>query len=360
MTDVQEKDHHADDTDANPIIRIANLNIRDGRNTGLEAVLRASQQMKIDVIVLTETKFQNDHHTRSAFGYNIFATMTSHLNQGGIALAHRHCTRWQVESEMRHGPNVISFLITTGQRRFFVIAYIPPTDTMTLQHIHLACGRFADEPMILMGDLNVDLYGTSPDDRATEIIALIASIGLEDMSSHFLQRTGYHHGETWHMLRNGQLISSRCDYILATDRKYFKYAGLREPRYNTDHLMVMGEIMPATRRENFAYLRGRRRFPLKRNKNTTTMSTAYVMFSEFRSLIDTRDEQPTWKSREPWISENTWRLIDQRASRGGNQTMIQTEKRFLINVSGDPCERTERIVPLSQVNGSNHTSTMVD
>jgi exonuclease III len=159
MTDVQEKDPHADDTDANPIIRIATLNIRDGRNAGLEAALRASKQMRIDVIVLTETKFQNDHRTRSAFGYNVFATMTSHLNQGGIALAHRHCTRWQVESEMRHGPNVISFLITTGQHRFFVVgAYIPPsTDTMTLQHIQMACGRFADEPMILMGDLNVDL-----------------------------------------------------------------------------------------------------------------------------------------------------------------------------------------------------------
>jgi hypothetical protein len=183
--------------------------------------------------------------------------------------------------------------------------------------------------MILMGDLNVDLYGTSPDDRATEIIALVASLGLEDMSSHFLQRKGYCHGDTWHMLRNGQLISSRCDYILATDRKYFKYAGLREPRYNTDHLMVMGEIITATRRENFAYLRGHKRFPLKRNKNTTTMSIADVMFSEFRSLIDTRDDQPAWKSREPWISENTWRLIDQRASRGGNQTMTQAEKRSL-------------------------------
>jgi hypothetical protein len=98
------------DTNSDRItIRIGTLNIRDARNSNLEAALRASEQMKVDVTVLTETRLHNDCYTRSAFGYTVFAMTTTYLNQGGVALVHRSSNRWQVESEMRHGPNVISF-----------------------------------------------------------------------------------------------------------------------------------------------------------------------------------------------------------------------------------------------------------
>jgi hypothetical protein len=84
--------------------------------------------------------------------------------------------------------------------------------------------------------------------------------------------------------------------------------------------------MSATHRENFAYLNGCKRFPLKRNTNKTTMSKADMMLNEFRSLLDTRDDRPAWKSREPWISDRTWKLIDQCASQHGNQTITPGEK----------------------------------
>jgi hypothetical protein len=144
---------------------------------------------------------------------------------------------------MQHGSNVIRFLITTGQCGFFVIgAYIPPADVTTFAHIQTICGQFTDMPMILMGDLNVDLYGNPPDNHAIEIFAFISSLGLEDMASHFLQKAGYHHGDTWQLFCDGQLISSCCDYILATDRMYFRYVGHWEPCYNSDHLMVEEEL----------------------------------------------------------------------------------------------------------------------
>jgi hypothetical protein len=64
--------------------------------------------------------------------------------------------------------------------------------------------------------------------------------------------------------------------------------------------------------------------------NTTTMSEANTMFTEFRSLVlDTYDDRPAWKSREPWISDRTWKLIDQRALQRGNQTITPGEKRAL-------------------------------
>lgn len=37
---------------------------------------------------------------------------------------------------------------------------------------------------IIMGDLNADLMDPNPDSRTVEIMALMASMGLEDMSSH--------------------------------------------------------------------------------------------------------------------------------------------------------------------------------
>lgn len=121
-------------------IQIAAFNIRYARNSNLEAALCAAERMNIDIAVFTETCLHNDRYTRSAFGYSVVAMTTSILNQGGFALVHRSSNQWQVESEMRHGPNVISFLLTSGQCRFFLKGvYIPPADTTTLTQIQEAC-----------------------------------------------------------------------------------------------------------------------------------------------------------------------------------------------------------------------------
>jgi hypothetical protein len=81
----------------------------------------------------------------------------------------------------------------------------------------LARDRFADMPVFLMGDLNMDINDIMPDTRTIEIITLTTSMGLEDMASHFRQQSGYRHDDTWHMIWDGQLISSKCDYIMAPD-----------------------------------------------------------------------------------------------------------------------------------------------
>jgi hypothetical protein len=83
--DTRRQSDNAIDNDCT-IINIATYNIRDGRNSNLEAALRACEKMRIDVCVLTETKLSTDRYTRSAYGYTVFATTTTHVNQGGIAL----------------------------------------------------------------------------------------------------------------------------------------------------------------------------------------------------------------------------------------------------------------------------------
>lgn len=39
-------------------IKIGTLNIRDGRQQGLEEALKCMEEMKVDIAVLTETKFK--------------------------------------------------------------------------------------------------------------------------------------------------------------------------------------------------------------------------------------------------------------------------------------------------------------
>jgi hypothetical protein len=89
--------------------------------------------MRIDVGVLTETRLSTDHYTRSAYGYTVFATQTTHTNQGGIALIFNNSFYFQIESQEKHGPNVISCILVTGTQRYPITgAFIPPQDTTTL------------------------------------------------------------------------------------------------------------------------------------------------------------------------------------------------------------------------------------
>jgi hypothetical protein len=125
------------------VIRVATYNIRDGRNSNLEAALRACEQMRIDVGILTETRLSTDRYTRSAYGYTVFATQTTHTNQGGIALIFTNSSSYfHVESQQKHGPNVVSCILVTGTRQYPIIGvYIPPDDTTTLASIAAAANR---------------------------------------------------------------------------------------------------------------------------------------------------------------------------------------------------------------------------
>jgi hypothetical protein len=157
----QRRDGNAIDNDCATItINIATYNIRDGRNSNIEAALRACEKMRIVHFgILIETKLSTDRYMRSAYGYTVFATKTTNTNQGGIAIIFSNTSRYfQVEAQQRHGPNVISCILVTGCLQYPIIgAYIPPGDTTTLSHISDAGRRFQGKPIILLGDINVDL-----------------------------------------------------------------------------------------------------------------------------------------------------------------------------------------------------------
>jgi hypothetical protein len=57
----------------------------------------------------------------------------------------------------------------------------------TLAFISEAANRFADQPSILIGNINVDFRTNTPSNCDTEITALLTTLGWEDMSGHFIQ-----------------------------------------------------------------------------------------------------------------------------------------------------------------------------
>jgi hypothetical protein len=118
-------------------INVATYNIQDDQNSNLEAAPRACEKMRIDVSVLTETKLSTNRYTRSAYGYTVYATKTTHINQGRITLIFTNNSLYfQIEAQQRHGLNIISCIIVTEKRQHPIIgAYIPPGDTTTLTYI---------------------------------------------------------------------------------------------------------------------------------------------------------------------------------------------------------------------------------
>ena len=106
-----------------------------------------------------------------------------------------------------YGPNVISFKVVTGRRRWYIIGcYIAPNNARTIERVVTALG---DQPrgtaLIVAGDLNTDLGEIASNGRGTEIAAAITVAGLEDMTAHFLPRKRKWGRErrTWSMVRGG-------------------------------------------------------------------------------------------------------------------------------------------------------------
>ena len=166
---------------------MATYNIVSGRNGHLELALRAMNGLGVDCEILTETKLTNGIHTRQAFGYRVFATEATSHCQGGVALFYRaDAPNWHIESERRHGPNVISFRLVTGNRCFGVVGgYIPPTDLSAVGFISQAFDSFPPGmEWIFLGDINVDLADPR-DARSAEIAGELSALGLDDMVNHF-------------------------------------------------------------------------------------------------------------------------------------------------------------------------------
>ncbi len=95
---------------------------------GLASAAKGLAQMGVGVAFLTEMKITDDRYPKFSSGYKVIASeATSHL-QGGVALVWKEGhDSFEVEAATVATPNLLTFQLVTGHKRFHVMGiYIPP------------------------------------------------------------------------------------------------------------------------------------------------------------------------------------------------------------------------------------------
>ena len=156
-------------------IKFGTYNIRNGRSGGLEAALRAMEQANIDMGFMQETKITDGVYTRASAGYRVIATDAPSQHRGRIAMFYREGVGFAVEEVRQYGPNVLSFEVVSGRRRWYIVGcYIAPDDAQTIERVVMSMG---DQPkgtaLVVAGDLNTDLGEMGCDRRGAEISAAL-------------------------------------------------------------------------------------------------------------------------------------------------------------------------------------------
>ena len=119
-------------------------------------------------------------------------------------------------------------------------------------------------------------------------------------------------------------MRSRTDYILGTDRRLFRNVAVRDPRNNSDHYMVLGCLSSSPPTEHKRYLGGRKRWPVRPPRELTQTDQIFAVLQRAVPKV-----QPREARRNAWISESTWRLINERVSAFRDPQYGQAFKRRL-------------------------------
>ena len=147
-------------------------------------------QANMELGIFQETKCTDGIYTRESDGYRVVATDVPSRHRGGVALFYRPLPLFEVKAVPEYGPNIVSFEVATGARRWYIIGcYLSPDDAETIERVVTDLGdRPKGTALIVAGDLNTDLGGAESDRRGSEIAAAMTEAGVEDMTAHFLPR----------------------------------------------------------------------------------------------------------------------------------------------------------------------------
>ena len=150
-------------------IKFGTYNIRNRRHGGLESALRGMAQANIDLGVFQETKITDGIYTRESAGCRVVATDAPSRHCGGVALLYRTSAQFAVEEVREYGPNVLSFEVVTGRRRWYIIGcYITPDKARTIERVFMALGyQPRGTALIVAGDFNTDLGEMASNGRGT-------------------------------------------------------------------------------------------------------------------------------------------------------------------------------------------------
>ena len=105
----------------------------------MESALRGMSQANMDLGIFQETKCTDGIYTRESAGYRVIATDAPSRHRGGVALFYRPSPLFEVEAVQEYGPNVLSFEVAMGARRWYIIGcYLAPDDSETIERVHTA------------------------------------------------------------------------------------------------------------------------------------------------------------------------------------------------------------------------------
>jgi hypothetical protein len=114
------------------------------------------------------------------------------IRQGGVGLLWKEGdSRFEVESvAFRNGPNIVTFQVVTGDRRYYVVGtYIPPNCHLGVDEVRAALEACLTGCIpIVMGDLNTNV-GFPRDEREEVIADLLDEYNATDSLRRFMMRS---------------------------------------------------------------------------------------------------------------------------------------------------------------------------
>ena len=302
-------------------MNIVTYNIQSGGNARLPMALEAMKRMNVDVGVFTETKLVAGKHTVNSSGYKVVATEAKSAHQGGVALFFRDAEDWHIEGVKPFGPNVIAATIVSGNwRRSIIGVYIPPSeeDGKTIEFVRLAAHKMRKNPIILVGDLNVDLLNERRrrNHRMEETADLVALLDLKLINGRF-RRKRKCGVWTWWQRREGAIVKATTDYILFQEANDATSYSLKTPRFDTDHRLVKAGLKARSVKEHRRYVKKRTEFPVTLIPTGADANEGDKILGELREAakrLDEDNEEDDLKGdARSWISEKSFRLMSRKA-----------------------------------------------
>ena len=113
-----------------------------------------------------------------------------------------HCCRWQDNSGG-----------SAGSRTLLIGAYLTQSTLDHLPDLEEELNRFPGKEPVLLGDLNTDI-GRLRNPWGQQVKDYLASLGMVDLLDNFRQRLRYRNLNKWWQVCQGQILWSRCDYVL--------------------------------------------------------------------------------------------------------------------------------------------------
>ena len=134
---------------------------------------------------------------------------------------------------------------------------------------------------------------------------------LKYMASHFLSLyllwTRY--GQIWNMLCRGREVWSQTDQILGIDLHLFHKISIRDPRHNSNNILILGWLLSAALRDHQLYLGTHIRLPIHPPRRTSREDAL------FDTILRVLHNPPARNHcRNYWISEEAGWCIEARLS----------------------------------------------